>query len=104
MRQRSSAPPLFGVGRPHAYNLVLGGEDGIVHILRTLLAGADPRMAVDGYPTITDFSPNAFIAPHHSTNTNLEMTTVLCEFDCSARRRRSLRSPHGRAVGVARLI
>ncbi|ORW08646.1 alpha-hydroxy-acid oxidizing protein [Mycobacterium kyorinense] len=40
-----------GIGRPYAYGLALGGVDGIVHVLRTLLAEADLIMAVDGYAT-----------------------------------------------------
>jgi lactate 2-monooxygenase len=40
-----------GVGRPYAWGLALGGEDGVVHVLRTILAEADLIMAVDGYPT-----------------------------------------------------
>ncbi|MFE5797448.1 alpha-hydroxy-acid oxidizing protein [Streptomyces sp. NPDC056503] len=43
-----------GVGRPYAYGLAVGGEDGIVHVLRSLLAEADLIMAVDGYPTLPD--------------------------------------------------
>jgi lactate 2-monooxygenase len=41
-----------GIGRPYAYGLALGGTDGIVHVLRSLLAEADLIMAVDGYPTL----------------------------------------------------
>ena len=47
-----------GVGRPYAYALALGGVDGIVHVLRTLLAEADLIMAVDGYPTLKDLTPD----------------------------------------------
>jgi lactate 2-monooxygenase len=47
------------VGRPYAYGLALGGEDGIVHVLRSLLCEADLLMAVDGYPTIADLTPDA---------------------------------------------
>ncbi|MFJ8627901.1 alpha-hydroxy-acid oxidizing protein [Kitasatospora sp. NPDC093550] len=43
-----------GVGRPYTYGLAIGGEDGIVHVLRSLLAEADLLMAVDGYPGIAD--------------------------------------------------
>ncbi|MFI8823421.1 alpha-hydroxy-acid oxidizing protein [Streptomyces sp. NPDC053431] len=42
------------VGRPYAYGLALDGTDGIVHVLRSLLAEADLVMAVDGYPTLGD--------------------------------------------------
>ena len=48
-----------GVGRPYAYGLALGGTDGIVHVLRSLLAEADLYMAVDGYPTRADLKPDA---------------------------------------------
>ncbi|GAA4560279.1 alpha-hydroxy-acid oxidizing protein [Pseudonocardia xishanensis] len=41
-----------GSGRPHAYALAVGGEDGVVHHLRSFLAEADLLMAVDGYPDL----------------------------------------------------
>lgn len=44
------------IGRPYAYGLALGGTDGIVHVLRSLLAEADLLMAVDGYPTLDDLT------------------------------------------------
>ncbi|OBK96235.1 lactate 2-monooxygenase [Mycobacterium asiaticum] len=47
-----------GVGRPYAYGLALGGIDGVVHVLRMLLAEADLIMAVDGYPTLKDLTPD----------------------------------------------
>lgn len=42
----------IGVGRPYAYGLALAGTDGVVHVLRMLLAELDLIMAVDGYPTL----------------------------------------------------
>jgi lactate 2-monooxygenase len=48
-----------GIGRPYACGLALGRVDGIVHVLRSLLAEADLIMAVDGYPTLTDLTPDA---------------------------------------------
>jgi len=47
------------VGRPYAYGLAIGGTDGVVHVLRSLLAEADLIMAVDGYPALADLSPDA---------------------------------------------
>ena len=44
------------VGRPYAYSLAIGGTDGIVHVLRSILAEADLIMAVDGYPTLADLT------------------------------------------------
>lgn len=43
-----------GIGRPYAWALAVGGEDGVVHLLRSMLAEADLLMAVDGYPTLAD--------------------------------------------------
>ncbi|MCQ4213247.1 alpha-hydroxy-acid oxidizing protein [Streptomyces longispororuber] len=50
-----------GVGRPYAYGLAVGGEDGLVHVLRSLLAEADLVMAVDGYPALADLTPEALV-------------------------------------------
>lgn len=47
-----------GVGRPYAYGLALGGVEGVVHVLRSLLAETDLTMAVDGYPTLADLTPD----------------------------------------------
>src|SRR5690349_12247058 len=44
------------IGRPYAYGLAIGGADGIVHVLRSILAEADLIMAVDGYPTRADLT------------------------------------------------
>jgi lactate 2-monooxygenase len=43
-----------GIGRPYAYGMALGGAEGVVHVLRTILAEADLLMAIDGFPTIAD--------------------------------------------------
>jgi lactate 2-monooxygenase len=48
-----------GIGRPYAYGLALGGAKGIEHVLRAFLAEADLIMAVDGYPTLADLTPDA---------------------------------------------
>jgi lactate 2-monooxygenase len=50
-----------GIGRPYAYGLALGGADGIVHVLRSLLAEADLIMAVDGYRTLADLTPDSLL-------------------------------------------
>jgi lactate 2-monooxygenase len=55
-----------GLGRPYAYALALGGEDGVVHHLRSVLAETDLIMAVDGYPTLADLRAEGSIRrlPH----------------------------------------
>jgi lactate 2-monooxygenase len=43
-----------GVGRPYVYALAVGGTDGIISQLRSLLAELDLLMAIDGFPTLAD--------------------------------------------------
>jgi isopentenyl diphosphate isomerase/L-lactate dehydrogenase-like FMN-dependent dehydrogenase len=50
-----------GIGRPYLYALALGGEDAVVHVIRSLLAEADLLMAVDGYPTLADLRADGAI-------------------------------------------
>lgn len=50
-----------GIGRPYTWGLALDGTDGVVHVLRCLLAEADLLMAVDGYPTIESLQPSALM-------------------------------------------
>ncbi|WP_338811360.1 lactate 2-monooxygenase (plasmid) [Agrobacterium leguminum] len=50
-----------GIGRPYAYGLALDGVDGIIHVLRSILAEADLLMAVDGYPRLADLQPSSLM-------------------------------------------
>ena len=43
-----------GIGRSYAYALALGGEEGVVHHTKSILAEADLLMAIDGYPSIAE--------------------------------------------------
>jgi lactate 2-monooxygenase len=56
-----------GVGRPYAWGLAIGGEDGVVHVLRTILAEADLIMAVDGYPSLADLTRDSLRQVHSPT-------------------------------------
>jgi lactate 2-monooxygenase len=47
------------IGRPYAYGLALGGQAGVEHVLRCMLAELDLIMAVDGYPSISAFGRDA---------------------------------------------
>lgn len=51
-----------GIGRPYAYGLALDGVEGVVHVLRCILAEADLLMAVDGYPRVADLHPSSLMA------------------------------------------
>jgi lactate 2-monooxygenase len=41
-----------GIGRPYVYGLALAGTDGVIHVVKSLLAEADLLMAIDGLPTL----------------------------------------------------
>ena len=45
------------VGRPYVYGLGLGGEDGVRHVLRSLLAELDLSMALSGCASLDDLGP-----------------------------------------------
>jgi isopentenyl diphosphate isomerase/L-lactate dehydrogenase-like FMN-dependent dehydrogenase len=47
-----------GVGRPYAYGMALAGTAGVVHVVRSLLAEADLIMAVDGYRSVAELTPD----------------------------------------------
>lgn len=47
------------IGRPYAYGLALGGQAGVEHVLRCMLAELDLLMAVDGYPSVAALSRDA---------------------------------------------
>jgi lactate 2-monooxygenase len=57
-----------GIGRPYAYGLALGGVDGVVHVLRCLLAEADLYMAVDGYSSRADLTRDMLRRAHYRRN------------------------------------
>ena len=50
------------LGRPYAYGLAVGGQAGIEHVLRCLLAEIDLTMAIDGYGSLGDLTPEALRA------------------------------------------
>ena len=47
------------LGRPHVYGLAHGGEDGVRHVLRSLLAELDLTLGLAGYRTPGELSPSA---------------------------------------------
>lgn len=53
-----------GVGRPYAYAMAVGGEDAVVHYLRSVLAETDLLMAVDGYPDIAALKAAGLLRVH----------------------------------------
>jgi isopentenyl diphosphate isomerase/L-lactate dehydrogenase-like FMN-dependent dehydrogenase len=45
------------VGRPYAYGLALGGREGVLHVLRSLLADLDITLGLTGHRTPGELSP-----------------------------------------------
>jgi lactate 2-monooxygenase len=45
------------IGRPFVYGLALGGQDGVRHVLRCLLADLDLTLALSGHRTPGELSP-----------------------------------------------
>jgi lactate 2-monooxygenase len=54
-----------GLGRPYVYGLALGGTAGVAHVVRAMLAEADLIMAVDGYPTLGNLTPDVLQRTWH---------------------------------------
>jgi len=47
------------LGRPYAYGLALGGQDGVRHVLRSLLADLDLTMALSGHRSPSELTPDS---------------------------------------------
>ncbi|MTD42755.1 alpha-hydroxy-acid oxidizing protein [Conexibacter sp. W3-3-2] len=50
------------LGRPYMWGLATGGEDGVVDVVRSLLAELDLAMALTGHRTIDDVDRSALVA------------------------------------------
>ena len=49
------------IGRPYVHGLALGGEDGVRHMLRTLLAELDITLAIAGVANYRELGPDALV-------------------------------------------
>lgn len=49
------------VGRPYVHGLALGGEAGVRHVLRTLLAELEITLAISGDGSLRDLGPDALV-------------------------------------------
>ena len=47
------------VGRPYMWGLALGGEAGVRHVLKCLLADLDLAMALTGHATLASITPES---------------------------------------------
>jgi lactate 2-monooxygenase len=49
------------LGRPYVYGLALGGEDGVRHVVRSLLADLDLTLGLSGHRSVRELSPTALV-------------------------------------------
>ena len=49
------------IGRPYVHGLAVAGEDGVHHVLRSLLADLDLQVGLAGYASVSDLSPAALV-------------------------------------------
>ena len=47
------------MGRPYVYGLVLGGADGVKHVIKSILAELEVTMGLSGYKSIDEFQGKA---------------------------------------------
>ena len=52
------------VGRPYVWGLAVGGQDGVRHVMRGLLAELDLTLALAGYTSFDDVGPDALVREH----------------------------------------
>ncbi len=52
------------VGRPYVWGLAVGGQDGVRHVMRGLLAELDLTLALSGYTSFEDVGPDALARDH----------------------------------------
>ena len=50
------------LGRPYIWGLALGGEEGVVEVLRSFLGDLDLAMALSGYANIDEVDANVLVA------------------------------------------
>ena len=62
IRSGADAPPrAVLLGRPYIWGLALGGEQGVVDVLRSFLADLDLAMALSGYANIDEVDASALV-------------------------------------------
>jgi L-lactate dehydrogenase (cytochrome) len=49
------------IGRPYVHGLAIAGEEGVYHVLRSLLADLDLQVGLAGYASTADLTPEALV-------------------------------------------
>jgi lactate 2-monooxygenase len=53
------------IGRPYVHGLAVAGEEGVHHVLRSLLADLDLQVGLAGYASVAELSPEALVRAAH---------------------------------------
>jgi lactate 2-monooxygenase len=49
------------IGRPYVHGLAIGGEEGVHHVLRSLLGDLDLQVGLAGYSSVSELTPDALV-------------------------------------------
>ena len=49
------------IGRPYVHGLAVAGEEGVHHVLRSLLADLDLQVGLAGYASVSELTPHALV-------------------------------------------
>ncbi len=49
------------IGRPYVHGLAVAGEDGVHHVLRSILADLDLQVGLAGYASVSELTPEALV-------------------------------------------
>jgi lactate 2-monooxygenase len=49
------------IGRPYVHGLAVAGEDGVHHVLRSLLGDLDLQVGLAGYASVADLTPSSLV-------------------------------------------
>jgi isopentenyl diphosphate isomerase/L-lactate dehydrogenase-like FMN-dependent dehydrogenase len=49
------------LARPYVYGLALAGQDGVRHVLRSLLTELDVTLGLAGYADVAELTPDALV-------------------------------------------
>jgi lactate 2-monooxygenase len=56
------------LGRPYTWGLALGGEQGVIDVLRAFLADLDLNMALSGHASVDELGMHSLVAHNHSSH------------------------------------
>ena len=90
------------LGRPYIWGLALGGEQGVVDVLRSFLADLDLAMALSGYANIDEVDADALVARENKWISPSTSASAPSARSCAAGWRPTRLPPNRRRAGKTR--